>query len=312
MADTIIQEGVEIPDLGMYEDLQIQPLNSWDLTKTTFIIPLRCETPDRIRNITTSLVYLLKNFDTQVIVKEHDKESIFLKEVVPMLDQVVPPIKMHNIHHIFEETEDFVFHRTKIINDMLMLVETPVVCNYDADILLPMNTYIQAQNVILNGYKDEEIKVVYPYGYGEFQYQLFMDDNDATRFVNSNFNFGAFQGKANSYDAKFGFCQFFDTKEYIKFGAENEGFIAYGYEDDERYHRFNTCSKVLRINEPVFHMEHGRTKNSWFNNEHIENNRSLWLKLSKMTRKQLVDYYSNPDYMTVRGVKDGVKDGGQE
>ena len=31
-----------------------------------------------------------------------------------------------------------------------------------------------------------------------------------------------------------------------------------------------------------------------------------------MTRKQLVEYYSNPDYMTVRGVKDGVKDGGQE
>ena len=61
MAEKIVQEGVEITDLGMYEDLQIQPINSWDLTSTTFIIPLRCETPDRIRNITTTLVYLLKN-----------------------------------------------------------------------------------------------------------------------------------------------------------------------------------------------------------------------------------------------------------
>ena len=104
MAEKIVQEGVEITDLGMYEDLQIQPINSWDLTSTTFIIPLRCETTDRIRNITTTLVYLLKNFDTQIIVKEHDKESIFLKQVVPMLDEVIPPIKMHNIHHIFEET----------------------------------------------------------------------------------------------------------------------------------------------------------------------------------------------------------------
>ena len=73
MAEKIVQEGVEITDLGMYEDLQIQPINSWDLTSTTFIIPLRCETADRIRNITTTLIYLLRNFDTQIIIKEHDR-----------------------------------------------------------------------------------------------------------------------------------------------------------------------------------------------------------------------------------------------
>ena len=54
MAEKIVQEGVEITDLGMYEDLQIQPINSWDLTSTTFIIQLRCETADRSRNITTT------------------------------------------------------------------------------------------------------------------------------------------------------------------------------------------------------------------------------------------------------------------
>lgn len=318
MADVVIQEGIEIPDLGSYENLQIQPINSWDLTKTTFIIPLRIESPDRMRNITTSLIYLLRNFDTQVIIKEHDYESVFIKQVVPMLEEVLSLKQLENIHHIFEKAEDKVFHRTKLINDMLMLVETPVVCNYDADILLPMNSYILAQNTILQGYQPdpekppEEIKVVYPYGFGDFQYQLFINDNDVTRFINSNFNFGAFQQKGNKYDAKFGFCQFFDTKEYIKLGGENEGFIAYGYEDDERYHRFNSCSSVLRLNDLVFHMEHKRTPNSWFNNPHIEENRSLWEKLKSKTRKQLVEYYANPDYMTVRGVKDGVKDAGKE
>ena len=37
---------------------------SYDLTNCTFIIPLRIETADRMRNITTSLIYLLSNFDT--------------------------------------------------------------------------------------------------------------------------------------------------------------------------------------------------------------------------------------------------------
>ena len=58
MADKIVQDGMEIPDLGMYEDLQIQPINSWDLTSTTFIIPLRCETADRIRTPTNSIKVL--------------------------------------------------------------------------------------------------------------------------------------------------------------------------------------------------------------------------------------------------------------
>ena len=106
MAEVVIQDGIEIPDLGSYENLQIQPINSWDLTKTTFIIPLRIESPDRMRNITTSLIYLLRNFDTQVIIKEHDYESVFIKQVVPMLEEILSLKQLENIRHIFEKAED--------------------------------------------------------------------------------------------------------------------------------------------------------------------------------------------------------------
>ena len=41
-----------------------------DLTKTTFIIPIRIESADRMRNAITSIIFLLENFDTNVIVKE--------------------------------------------------------------------------------------------------------------------------------------------------------------------------------------------------------------------------------------------------
>lgn len=321
MSKTIEQEGIEIENLGMYEDLQIQPVNSWDLSKTTFIIPLRIESADRMRNVTTCLIYLLRNFDTQIIIKEHDLESIFLSKVVPMLDMALPVDKISKIHHIFEKADpdNTAFHRTRLLNDMLMLVKTPVVVNYDCDILLPVNSYILAQNTIINGHspdgivEPEPVKCIYPYGYGDYQRQLTIDDNDVTRFINSNFNFSAFNGKAKVYDAKFGFCQFFDTEEYIRLGGENEGFIAYGYEDDERYVRFNQCSNVMRMNELVFHMEHTRSENSWFHNPYIEQNRALWEKLKVKTRKQQIQYYTNIDYMTARGVVDGVRpDDGQE
>ena len=109
---------------------------SYDLTKCTFIIPLRIETADRMRNITTSLIYLLSNFDTNVIIKEYDSEPIFDLRVVPMLEQILPYEKLCRIDHQFEKTSEFTFHRTRLLNDMLWQVKTPVTVNYDCDIML--------------------------------------------------------------------------------------------------------------------------------------------------------------------------------
>ena len=35
-----------------------------DLTKATFIIPIRIESEDRLRNVITTTAFLLENFDT--------------------------------------------------------------------------------------------------------------------------------------------------------------------------------------------------------------------------------------------------------
>ena len=48
-----------------------------DLKDTTFIIPICIESEDRMRNVITSLCYILDNFDTKVILKEVDNESVF-------------------------------------------------------------------------------------------------------------------------------------------------------------------------------------------------------------------------------------------
>ena len=278
----------------------------FDLQKCTFIIPLRIETADRMRNILTTLIYLTRNFNTKVIVKEVDKESVYEREVLPLLKQALEPEMLSCIHHIFEKSDDFTFHRTKILNDMLWMVDTPVVCNYDSDIILPVESYINATNMISKGWvhpdveNGEPVKVVYPYGFGTYQLQCHVDDEHVTDFINSGFNFEAFNGRLREWDAKYGFCQFFDTEEYKKLGGENENFIAYGYEDDERYYRFNLLSSVARITEQVFHLEHGRTKNSWFNNPHCEDNKSLWEILKVKGKKSLTKYYEEVDYIKRR------------
>jgi hypothetical protein len=48
-----------------------------DLKEATFIIPIRIESSDRLRNVITTTAFLLENFDTNIIIKEVDSESVF-------------------------------------------------------------------------------------------------------------------------------------------------------------------------------------------------------------------------------------------
>lgn len=291
------------------EELEVLHQDWMPLEDVTFLIPLRIESQDRMRNIITSLIFLLRNFNTNVIVKEYDCESIFEKSVLPVVIDAVGEEKTKNLKHIFEKTDEFIFHRTRLINDMILEATTPIVVNYDSDILLPKETYLYARDLILNGYRNPEqpdkdpepVKVVYPYGYGDFQWQVTATDEEVTDFINSNFNFTAFKN-CRKWDAKFGFCQFFDREEYIRLGMENENFVSYGYEDDERYNRFNLLSNVVRINDFVFHLEHVRSQNSWFTNPNIEKNRSLWGVLKMLDSEKLLSYYEKQQYLKDRGL----------
>ena len=247
-----------------HNGFEIQKLAKFDLKKCTFIIPLRIDTDDRMRNIITTLCYLLRNFDTNVIIKEFDKESIFDTEVVPQLEQILTGEELRCIDHQFEQTDEYTFHRTRLLNDMLWQVKTPVTVNYDADVLLPIDSYILAQNLIINGNDSVEgspkADLVYPYGYGNYQMQVTATDEEINNFISTNYSFKVFNN-LRQWDAKFGFVQFFNTEIYKKWGGENEGFIAYGYEDDERYHRFSQLGEVGRVNDLIFHLEHKRTSN---------------------------------------------------
>ena len=278
----------------------------WDLSDCTFIIPLRIESRDRMRNTITTLIYLLRNFKTNVIVKEVDKESIFKESVQPALEAALKDFQLEGLTHIFEQSDEYTFHRTKIINDMLWMVDTPYVANYDIDILLPKTSYAYSVNLLKNGFdKDGEHitpRCVYPYGRGQYQAQITASDEEVSQFMNEEFNFEVFK-TWRAYDAKFGFVQFFHTETYKKFGGENEGFVAYGYEDDERHYRFNELTKVVRMNERVFHLEHSRSKNSWFNNPYIEDNRKLWEKLKSCKKAELQLYYEHVKYAKERNSK---------
>ena len=59
-----------------------------NLKNTTFIIPLRIDTGDRLRNVILSTVYLLHHFDTTVMIKEVDSEHRFEEFALPIIKRI--------------------------------------------------------------------------------------------------------------------------------------------------------------------------------------------------------------------------------
>jgi predicted cupin superfamily sugar epimerase len=266
-----------------------------DLSDCTFIIPVRIDSGDRTRNITTVLCYLLKTFNTKVILKEVDSKPLVEEYVIEQIKEFLDEDEINNLIYLFEKSDDSEFHRMKIINEILDQVETDVVVNYDSDVLLKPEIYEKSVNLILN----EKYDIIYPYGFGEYQKQIYANDELVSDFLNNDFDFSILETREKIYMSQFGHVQFIKTKSYIDAGMENENFISWSPEDKERYFRFNKLGyKIGRIDSAfVYHLEHYRGQNSWFNNPHIMKNNQLWEHIQNLSVEQLRNYYQSQDYL---------------
>ena len=263
-----------------------------DLTKATFIIPVRIESQDRMRNVIASTIFLLQNFDTKIIIKEVDDASVYEKFIAPQIREYLGD-SYKNLSHFFQYSVEPLFHRQRILNEMVMASNTEIVVNYDCDVILPIESYLQAYNSILDGEND----VVYPYGQGMYQRQVSPEDAVVNEFL-EDFDFDVLDRNSKEHTSDYGWAQFFRKEVYINGGLENENFRAYAPEDLERFYRFQTLGyNVGRVNNTVYHLEHARGENSWFNNPHMENNTQEWEKIKVMSKEELIEYYSRQEYL---------------
>ena len=290
-----------------------------DLKNTTFIIPLRVDTGDSLRNVVLSTAFLLNKFDTNVIIKEVDSERRFEAYCLPIIKRIADTTNLRHIFEVETRTDDS-FHRTKILNDMVMESTTDVVVNYDTDIILPLTSYTSAVAML-----EKDYDVVYPYRFGKqgerkvklnFTVRTQDDMNnfenypESKKFIASS-NSDSFDIPFDNYFyyphqqgegwAEYGMVQFFNRKVYMDGFLENEGFIAYAPEDVERHHRWKTLGyRIGRVDNYAYHLEHERTQNSWFHNPHMQRNNELWEQLKVLDKEQLTEYYKQQDYVKER------------
>lgn len=255
------------------------------LNETTFIIPIKIESEDRAINAKITLNYLLSNFQTNIIIYEVS-ENKKLESILEKID-----LNLSFVEYKFIESKDLIFHRTKILNEMLSQVNTPVVVNYDIDILLEKEIYKMCSDKICKNNFD----LIYPYFWGNSQKQILYSGRN--KIINQNNLNCLLQNDINLAKSEYGHCQFFKTESYINGGMENEGFIGYAPEDQERGYRFKKLGyNVSWQDNYIYHIEHSRTFNSNSSNPKMEDNNKLFEYIKSLSEEDLKKYYLNAEY----------------
>ena len=259
----------------------------------TFIIPTRIETEDRLRNIISSVSYLLKHLPSKVIVKEVAPQSTFKFRAIPEIKKYAD---ISNLTHIYEQTNEPLFCKSKVLNDLIVAADTKFVANYDADCILPLTSYHQAYAILAGDKAD----VVYPYGCGIYQWKAEYDMQVYQEFV-STLDYRILDKRKSLSNSTIGWTQFVNRQKYIDSYMMNENFISWGCEDDEFYFRMSTLgNRIARVEDYVYHLEHSRTDNSWFSNPKFNNNWQLWHTIKTFDRNQLIQYYKGQEYLKTR------------
>jgi len=273
-----------------------------DLRNTSFIIPLKIESTDRLRNAITTCCFLLKTFETQVFVKEQNTDSVFQNQALPQITEFLDG-DVSNLKYFYEEeNESSFFHKTRYFNELLSKVDTPVVASYDIDVLLPISSYLKSQEMIM----DEGYDLVYPFPLikpeddipeNRMCKQVFTNDTLVSDFL-SEFDFSIFDAASATARTQWGHVQFFKTSSYIEGGMENENFRSWGPEDQEKHYRFPKLGyNVGRFDSFVYHLEHSRGKDSETINPYFKDNIDLFSKLETFTEEELKTYYNNQTYL---------------
>lgn len=262
-------------------NINMDNLPKYDLMKCTFIIPVFIDSVDRLDNLNICVNYLNKYFNTNIFIGEMSKKYILDKKFS----------NKNNIQYFkIKPDKKYEFHRTYAINYMIKESKTPIISIYDSDVFLEPLQYINAYNEIISDKAD----MVIPYN-GKFND---IKRNNIPTFKNKlNIDYL----KENSYsryglDSDYkgvGGAIFVNKESYCKAGMENEKFITWGCEDQERVERMKLLDyKVNSLDGEIYHINHIRKLIDTPENESEEykNNVKEFHKIKSMSKTELENY----------------------
>jgi len=225
----------------------------FDATDLTVLIPVRIDTPDRLRNLVTCTRAILNTMTCRILVgigqrgllSEHLDARV---EVVEVFD---PPHRA--------------FHRTRINNDLARQATSRFIAVVDTDVVVPSEQWRRSLEVLRSG----SARLVYP-----FDGRMVEVPHAAHSWLERG-EFDALPPNSRNIieSTSVGGCFLFDRETFLEYGMENEHFVSWGFEDDERILRAHKLGvRVDRQHGVIYHIEHRRGPDSRPDNAFIQSN----------------------------------------
>lgn len=247
------------------------------LQDATFMIPVFHDHPERKQNLDLTVCMLQRDFDTNVIVMENKSNKF------AYMNQWCHYVAVHYQY----------FHRTKMLNDMALMAQTPYLFNWDADVIVPpLQIYKSVQALRFGSFE-----FVYPYD-GRFVRVL---RRPFFKIVSKALDIGALQNREDySYDivkgkpmasSSVGGAVGMARKAFIVSGMENEHMVSYAPEDCERWDRWHRLGfKVGRVYGKLYHMDHFCGPDSCSNNPFFKKNHNELDRMRAMPQTEFEEY----------------------
>jgi hypothetical protein len=249
-----------------------------DLSDVTFTIPIRHDSMDRVKNLELCVYLLQKYFKTNIIIGEQGSQRFGY---------------MGKFCEYVEFKDMKVFHRTKMLNDMAKMAKTPIVANWDADVMVSPLALLESVKLIR-----KQLHCCYPYdgNFGRVERNWF-------KVVERHGDIGVygvttFKGMNPGSQTSFGGAVLFRRDAFFEGGGENENMISFGPEDYERHERFKKLGyRIGRISGPIYHMAHYIGTDSNPRNPYFKHNWDEYRKIQAMTDKELKAYVNSENWV---------------
>ena len=256
----------------------------FDLSDTTFIIPIRIDTVVRLENLLLCVDHLLKGFQTHIVVLE----------AAPYNNGIIQLILKDRITYQFVEDKDPVYHKTKYLNQMAKDVKTDFIGIWDADVIVDHKQILDA----LHHLRQNLCDIAYPYN-GDFcdtsellrNHYIIHRDLD---FLKTNHGKMKLMYSVEGLIGAVGGAIFARTDKYRLAGMENEAFYGWGLEDGERHYRWLCFDfKIYRSEGCLFHLTHTRDPN-WFSPSKLHNQKTKheMNAIVNYTKEELYDRFA--------------------
>lgn len=251
-----------------------------NLTDVTFTIPVRIDSEQRKRNLEIVVKYLNTHFDTNILVGEESKS---------------PDLKYFetDCDYIHYQTDDSMMRRTHVLNLLAREANTPIIVNYDTDVLLPIKQYVNSAVLI----RKNEFDMVYPYD-GRF---LNVKSDDIINSIATNMEVDNIPDRflQSMRTDSVGGAIFWNKEKFIEGGMENENFVSWGYEDDERLIRFKKLGfRISRWPGVLYHLNHPSSPNSASVHKFYSNNKEEFERIRRMNKEQILEYMKEWPWLT--------------